>query len=206
MHIPEKDKWQIGNAYRDATAAGDISATKGLKNALLKVKGFDYVPENLRSSTFKKAAKSLIDAHFAMNNFYTETPLVTNLSKLGSSIPAPAFIECIQAYLCVYLGNSYGVSNAAFPTAKAELLKIPEDRWRYYFDKVLISDEVILSKLFNNKPREKFKTLVREYLPFIVSSESLNTDVLKLVQALNDGNDQRINSISRKLYDKIRGK
>lgn len=205
-HIPEKDKWQIGNAYRDATAAGDISATKGLKNALLKVKGFDYVPENLRSSTFKKAAKSLIDAHFAMNNFYTEAPLVTNLSKLGSSIPAPAFIECIQAYLCVYLGNSYGVSNAAFPTAKAELLKIPEDRWRYYFDKVLISDEVILSKLFNNKPREKFKTLVREHLPFIVSSESLNTDVLKLVQALNDGNDQRINSISRKLYDKIRGK
>lgn len=205
-HIPEKDKWQIGNAYRDATAAGDIAATKGLKNALLKVKGFDYVPENLRSSTFKKAAKSLIDAHFAMNNFYTEAPLVANLSKLGSSIPAPAFIDCVQAYLCVYLGNSYGVSNAAFPTAKAELLKIPEDRWRYYFDKVLINDEVILSKLFNEKPKNKFKTLIQDHLTYLVESESLNTDVLKLVQALNSGNDTRISSISHKLYDKIRGK
>ncbi|OCH53657.1 hypothetical protein [Vibrio sp. ZF57] len=204
-HIPEKDKWQIGNAYRDATAAGDISATKGLKNALLKVKGFDYVPENLRSSTFKKAAKSLLDAHFSMNNFYTEAPLVANLSKLGSSIPAPAFIDCVQAYLCVYLGNSYGVSNAAFPTAKAELLKIPEDRWRYYFDKVLTSDEVILAKLFSDKPKNKFKALIRDHLTFLVESENLNTDVLKLVQALNEGDDRRIQAISRKLYDKIRG-
>lgn len=205
-HIPEKDKWQIGNAYRDATAAGDISATKGLKNALLKVKGFDYVPENLRSSTFKKAAKSLIDAHFSRNNFYTEAPLVVNLSKLGSSIPAPAFIDCVQAYLCVYLGNSYGVSNAAISTAKAELLKIPEDRWRYYFDKVLSADEVILAKLFNNKPRERFKALIRDHLSFLVDSESLNTDVLKLVQALNNGDDSRISTISRKLYEKLREK
>lgn len=205
-HIPEKDKWKIGNAYRDATAAGDISATKGLKNALLKVKGFDYVPENLRSSTFKKAAKSLVDAHFSMNNFYTEGPLVANLSKLGSSIPAPAFIDCVQAYLCVYLGNSYGVSNVALPTAKAELLKIPEDRWRYYFDKVLANDEIILAKLFSEKPKNRFKALIDEHLNYLVESESLNTDVLKLVQALSNGNDSRINSIAHKLYDKIRGK
>lgn len=205
-HIPEKDKWQIGNAYRDATAAGDISATKGLKNALLKVKGFDYVPENLRSSTFKKAARTLIDAHFAMNNFYTEAPLVANLSKLGSSIPAPAFIDCVQAYLCVYLGNSYGVSNAAVPTARAELLKIPEDRWRYYFDKVFSSDEIILAKLFNEKPRERFKILIKNHLTFLVESESLNTDVLKLIQALNDDENRRISTISHKLYDRIRGK
>ena len=58
-HIAEKDRWQIGNAYRDVTAAGNVNAAKGLKNALLKVKGFDYVPENLRSTTFKKAAKAL---------------------------------------------------------------------------------------------------------------------------------------------------
>lgn len=205
-HIPEKDKWQIGNAYRDATAAGDISAAKGLKNALLKVKGFDYVPENLRSSTFRKAAKSLIDAHFAMNNFYTEAPLVASLSKLGSSIPAPAFIECVQAYLCVYLGNSYGTSHAAFPIAKAELLKIPEDRWRYYFDKVVGSDEIILAKLLGDKTRKRFSTLIQDHLSFLVTSESLNTEVLKLVQALNEGNDSRVNGIARKLYDKIRGK
>ena len=141
-----------------------------------------------------------------MNNFYTEGPLVANLSKLGSSIPAPAFIDCVQAYLCVYLGNSYGVSNAALPTAKAELLKIPEDRWRYYFDKVLANDEIILSKLFSEKPKARFKALISEHLAYLVDSESLNTDVLKLVQALVDGNDSRINSISHKLYGKIRGK
>ena len=205
-HIPENDKYQIGNAYRDATAAGNIAAAKGLKNALLKVKGFDYVPESLRSTAFKKAARSIIEAHFSMNNFYTEAPLVASLSKLGSSIPAPAFIDCVQAYLCVYLGNSYGVSNTAAPIATAELLKIPEDRWRYYFSKVLATDEVILSKLFNSKPRDRFKLLIQSNFTFLTESESLDTDILKLVQALKEGNDSRILAISEKLYKKIRGK
>ena len=43
IHLPEQDRWQIGNAYRDAISSGNIAATKGLKNALMKVKGFDYV-------------------------------------------------------------------------------------------------------------------------------------------------------------------
>ncbi|MGL1958292.1 MAG: hypothetical protein OCD00_13350 [Colwellia sp.] len=204
-HIPEKDKWQIGNAYRDATAAGDIAATKGLKNALLKVKGFDYVPENLRSATFKKSAKSLVDAHFAMNNFYTEGPLVANLAKLGSSIPAPAFIDCIQAYLCVYLGNAYGVSAAAVSTAKAELLKIPEDRWKYYFSKVIENDEIILSKLFSDKPKKRFISLVKEHLTFLVDSESIGTDVLMLLQSSLKDNESRVTAIASKLYKKTRG-
>ena len=204
-HIAEKDRWQIGNAYRDATAAGNIAATKGLKHALLKVKGFDYVPENLRSTMFKKAAKSLIEAHFSMNNFYTEGPLVANLSKLGSSIPAPAFIDCMQAYLCVYLGNAYGVSHSAFPTAQSELLKIPEDRWRYYFSKVIQNDQIVLAKLSSEKPRSHFKTLLRDHLSYLAESEALSSDVLKLVQATIKGNDARITTISQKLYMKIRG-
>lgn len=204
-HLPEKDKWQIGNAYRDATAAGDISATKGLKNALLKVKGFDYVPENLRSSTFKKAAKALLEAHFAFNNFYTEGPLVANLAKLGSSIPAPAFIDCVQAYLCVYLGNSFGVSTAAAPTALAELKKIPEDRWRYYFDKVLSTDEVILEKLIRDKPRKRFQAFIQNELSYLADSEILNSDVLKLVQASNEGKEAKVIAIAQKLHQKIRG-
>ena len=148
----------------------------------------------------------MIEAHFSTNNFYTEAPLVASLSKLGSSIPAPAFIDCVQAYLCVYLGNSYGVSFTAAPTAKAELLKIPEDRWRYYFHKVLVNDEIILAKLFSEKPKNRFKDLVRDHLSYLADSENLNTDILKLVQALQSGNDSRIHGISRKLYDKIRGR
>ena len=205
-HIAEKDRWQIGDAYRDVTAAGNVNAAKGLKNALLKVKGFDYVPENLRSTTFKKAAKSIIDAHFAMNNFYTEPPLVSNLSKLGSSIPAPAFIECVQAYLCVYLGNPWGVSFDAATIADKELKRIPLDRWTYYFAKVIHTDEIILAKLLSEKPRERLCAFVINTLASLGASESISGENKKLFDALANKKAEQIYSISQKMYKKLNEK
>ncbi len=205
-HIAEKDRWQIGNAYRDVTSAGNINAAKGLKNALLKVKGFDYVPENLRSTTFKKAAKSVIEAHFAMNNFYTEGPLVSNLSKLGSSIPAPAFIECVQAYLCSFLGNPWGHAHTAAPVAERELKRIPIDRWAYYFGKVVQNDEVILPKLLSSKPRDRLCKFVGETLSDLTENENLTGDNRKLVEALFNNDVGRITAIAEKMYNKLSAK
>jgi len=205
-HIAEKDRWQIGNAYRDVTSAGNINAAKGLKNALLKVKGFDYVPENLRSTTFKKAAKSVIEAHFGMNNFYTEGPLVANLSKLGSSIPAPAFIECVQAYLCAFLGNQWGHTFAAAPVAEAELKKIPIDRWAYYFGKVIQNDEVILPKLLSSKPSGRLCDFVQETLNDLPENGNLTGDNRKLVEALAKKDAVRIMAIAEKMYKKLSAK
>ncbi len=204
--IAEKDRWQIGNAYRDVTAAGNVNAAKGLKNALLKIQGFDYVPENLRSMTFKKAAKSVIEAHFALNNFYTEGPLVANSSKLGSSIPAPAFIECVQAYLCVFLGNVYGHSFAAAPIAERELKRIPKDRWAYYFAKVIHNDEVMLAKLFSVKPRERFCGFIETTLADLAANESIAGDNKKLLNALIEKKHDRIATISEKMYRKLNSK
>lgn len=202
-HIAEKDRWQIGNAYRDVTAAGNVNAAKGLKNALLKVKGFDYVPENLRSTTFKKAAKSVTEAHFGMNNFYTEVPVVSSLSKLGSSIPAPAFIECVQAYLCVLLGNPWGISRAAAPIAESELKKIPIDRWVYYFAKVIHTDEIILSKCQSSKPRGNFSMFVKNNLSSLVDNDSISGDNKKLLSALTNGDLEKVNAIAEKMYKNL---
>lgn len=202
-HIAEKDRWQIGNAYRDVTSAGNITAAKGLKNALLKVKGFDYVPENLRSSTFKKAAKSVLEAHFGMNNYYTEGPLVSNLSKLGSSIPAPAFIDCIQAYLCVYLGNQWGHAYSAAPIAEVELKKIPTDRWVYYFSKVIHNDELILQKIMSSKPRERFFLFIHSNLTSLRSEESITGDNKKLLDSLISKKTDRVINIAEKMYNNL---
>jgi hypothetical protein len=158
--IGENDKWNIGTAYRDVTASGNLLAASGLKNALLKVGGFDYVPENLRSVTFKNAAKEVIEIHFSFNNFYNEPAVVRKLASLGSTIPAPALIECMQAYLAVYLGNSYGTSNEASRIAEEQLSNITKDRWIYYFSKVLQNDEVTLYKINTNSQIDRFKHLL----------------------------------------------
>lgn len=121
--LSSSDKWMIGETYRDVVASGDVAATKGLKIALGKVGGFDFVPETLRSTTFKEMARKLIDVHDSFNNFYNETGVVKALANLGTRIPEPAFLVCLDAYLLVYLGNYYGYSVKAAPIAEEELKK-----------------------------------------------------------------------------------
>lgn len=160
-NLGENDKWNVGTAYRDVVAEGNNMAANGLKKALLKVGGFDFVPENLRSTTFKNAAKMVLETHFAYNNFYNEPPVVRALANLGSVIPAPALLECIQAYLVVYLGNYYGISNDAAPIAYEELSKITPDRWKYYFEKGIVKDEIILSNIIHSNQIDRFSKLLR---------------------------------------------
>src|SRR5260221_8612192 len=46
------ERFQIGRAYSEIVADGKTQAASGVKKILLKVKGFDYVPEDLRSRSF----------------------------------------------------------------------------------------------------------------------------------------------------------
>lgn len=202
--IGEIDKWNIGSAYRDVTAAGNHIAAQGLKNALLKVSGFDYVPENLRSLTFKNTAKELLETHFAYNNFYNEPSVVKKLASLGTTIPRPALIDCIQAYLAVYLGNSYGTSTKAAEIAEEQLADIPKDRWLYYFSKVLINDEVILLKFNTTRQKTRFKDFLK------ANSLDSFTDLPKEVQFLYDsllkGNFNKVTDLANTLYFNIKQK
>ncbi len=70
------ERWQIGQAYAEEFSEGRKESVKGLHTVLVSVQGFDYVPENLRSSTFVQVASSVISAHQGMNNFYNEPEVV----------------------------------------------------------------------------------------------------------------------------------
>jgi hypothetical protein len=202
--LGENDKWNIGTAYRDVTAAGNTVASAGLKNALLKVGGFDFVPENLRSVTFKKAAAAVIETHFEFNNFYNEPLVVRKLASLGSTIPSPALIDCMQAYLAVFLGNRYGVSHEAARIAEHQLLNVTKERWYYYFEKVIHNDEIILAKIEGATRIRRFKEilLASGYDDF----RDLPRENQKLYDALLENNTARAEKISRMLEVRIKKK
>jgi len=162
--LRETERWQVGTTYAQVYADGLQTQTSGLKQALLKVKGFDYVPENLRSQTFLKAAEAIIRAHEGMNNFYNEEAPTVGLEKLGTVIPAPAIGACMTALLCVRLGNSYGTCWAAVPTAERMLKKQAADRWAYYIDKILPGETRILEKLVDTKPAANWLKLAPDVL------------------------------------------
>ncbi len=179
--LGENDKWNIGSTYRDVTASGNSIAISGVKAALMKVGGFDYVPENLRSTTFIKAAKQVIAVHFEFNNYYNEPAAVRKLAALGKTIPSPALMDCIQAYLTVLLGNRWGRSGAAVPTAETELSKISPDRWFKYFEKGIANDDIILSKMLPRQV-EIFSEFLGKYS--LTDFEDLPKNIQKLYDAL----------------------
>jgi hypothetical protein len=154
------ERWQIGHCYAEAYSDGKTTVVGGLKSALLKVRGFDYVLENLRSDTFVKAAESILRAHEGLNNFYNEPAPVKHLHRLGTTIPTPAVPACMTALLAVVLGNQYGTSWSAQADANDMLRRITTDRWQYYFNNVLPGDIKILDKLLQARPRDKWISLL----------------------------------------------
>ena len=204
-NMAETDRWGIGTAYRDVTSDGNIVAAKGLKEALIKVSGFDYVPENLRSTTFKKAANAIIVAHYNMNNFYTEPPLVNILNKLGTTVPAPAIIDCIQAYLCVYFGNSYGVSFAVEPLAIAGINNITADRWQYYLNNAIHTDEVVLSKLaWVERAASRFVQILTGRLEQSVIATLSKKKNRQLVKFVFENDINSIRSVAGSMYNELK--
>jgi len=204
MKLGEVEKWQVGHAYAEAFAEGKTTSVSGLKSVLLKVKGFDYVPENLRSDTFIKAAESIFKAHDGLNNFYNEATPVRNLSKLGSTIPTPALPACFSALLSIILGNGFGVAWSAASDAKTQLKKMSPDRWAYYLNNVFPNDIRILNKLFLSKPRSNWINLINEFN--LESLEIKNDSVSKLLNATVSNKEAKIEALSKKLVKVYYGK
>ncbi|HEV8067295.1 MAG TPA: hypothetical protein VGP76_06145 [Planctomycetaceae bacterium] len=162
--LRDKDRWQTGETYALLQSANRTVAATGMRAALMNVKGFDYVPENLRSETFRAAARAVLNAHFGFNNFYNELKPMETLLRLGSSIPGPAVDECFSAALCVRLGNPYGVARSAQGTVEKFLRLFRQNQWGHYINKVLPTDTYILEKLaLEDAPLNRWIELVAEF-------------------------------------------
>lgn len=196
-----QERYQVGRNYADMLNAGRTMAASGLKQVLMKVKGFDYVPEDLRSNSFSKAADAILDAHFGMNNFYTEPLPVSNLYKMGTVIPISVFGKCLTAVLCVKLGNYYGVSYGAQDTASKILSNISFDRWVYYFKDCFAYDERILYKLQEPNIVSRWCNLAKTYNFEELISEISDVDVKQLLsETIKEKNVKKYADI---LYKKL---
>lgn len=202
-NLRDTEKWQVGHTYAETYAEGKITSVNGLKSALLKVKGFDFVPENLRSDTFIKAAEAVIKAHEGLNNFYNEPAAVKLLSKLGTTIPTPALAKCFTALLCVVLGNNYGTSWSAVDVSIDVLKNISKERWEYYFKHVFPSDTRILNKLQFSLPIQNWINLHKtlNILDIDTSIKKINS----LLKATKKESPSQINRMAKSLIEQYYG-
>lgn len=200
LDIRQPDKWQIGRCYAELFTEGKSTAVNGLKQILLKVKGFDYVPEDLRSTSFMKAANEVIKAHEGMNNYYYEPQPTRMLRDMGSSIPMPAFPICMSAILSVKLGNYYGTSWEAQNPAETILGRLKKENWMYYFDECLTNDDRILHKLTQNNPRLRWIELIKnnQFVEEIITIVK-NPTVKQLIRSSLKGNSTKIESLAKEV-------
>ncbi len=160
--LREPEKWQVGQAYAEVTSAGNRIASAGLKKALMEIKGFDFVPESLRSNTFTETAARVLSAHFAFNNFYNEKEPMEALAALGTSIPRPALPKVVEAALAVRLGNRWGVAYYAQDAATEVLRLLRPVQWQYYFDECLMRDRTVMDKIaYDDKPARNWCDVVQ---------------------------------------------
>lgn len=201
--LKEPERWQVGQAYAEQYNEGRKESVKGLHAVLLKVSGFDYVPENLRSSTFIKVASSIIAAHEGLDNFYNEPAPMRELASLGTSIPGPALAACMTAVLCVKLGNQWGISWNAQNSADEVLLGISAERWMHYLDGRLEEDSRILGKLDEEKPQIRWVDIVGrlDIDPMQIKSK----DVRALIVATKSKSSSKISEIATRMYLKALG-
>ncbi len=198
--LKKTERWQLGQAYASEFNEGHKETVRALHAVLLAVKGFDYVPENLRSSTFSRVASSVIAAHQGMNNFYNEPAPMKELANLGTSIPSPALGLCMSAALCVKLGNPWGTAWAAQPAADEVLNSISKDRWIYYLEDRLERDIVVLPKLVNGgAPLDRWMVLVGAR--GLDETKLSGRDAQALLKATNRAQSSKVSEIAMKMYE-----
>lgn len=201
--LRDAEKWSIGQSYAEAVNSGHSPSVTALKKALTSTKGFDYVPESLRSQTFAAAASNVINVHTNMNNFYNEPAAISALAKLGTTIPWPAFPISMSAILAVKLGNQYGVSTAAQSDAQDLLERLTVNQWEYYLNECLPGDELILQKLaWYGKPGLRWMTLVNKF--DLDTKELKNRKIKKLLEASVNKDDKLLQVTADNLLMDIR--
>ena len=198
--LRDSEKYSLGQAYAEAVSAGTASVVLALKKALSAVHGFDFVPESLRSQSFAAAAANVISVHTAMNNFYNEPAAIQALSRLGTTIPWPAFPICMSAVLAVKLGNRYGVSTAAIPIANQLLTRLTKNQWEYYLNECLPADELVLQKLtWYDGPRQRWLDAMKEFqLP---AKADKSAQVTKLLLASHKADNSAATAAAKTLLD-----
>jgi hypothetical protein len=202
-NLKHPERYQVGRSYSELYSDGKSKAASGLKHVLLKVKGFDFVPEDLRSSSFIKVANEILVAHDGLNNFYNEPAPMMTLYRMGSVIPIPAFPVCITAILSVKLGNRHGDSIAAQEVATTMLKTITHDRWVYFFNECLQTNDRLLYKLYLDRPSSKWLQLFSADVIDSILPEIKERDIINLLKFTKEKKQDRLNRLAGEMYTRI---
>lgn len=117
-YIPKDSRHEFGLRYAEAQADADTDFANKAYELLEIAGGLSYLPNDALAVKLNQALDLLEIVHNGMNNFYLEpTPAKQLKSLVGSDgyIPDAVLNKYLSVLLECFLGNPYGVSDAAEP-------------------------------------------------------------------------------------------
>ena len=112
-------------------------------------------------------------------------------------------MQCVKAYLCVIMGNYYGVSNKAAKIAREELGRVQKDRWQAYFNSGINNDDDVLNHFQNKNQFNRLRTFLINYSLADLDITARNN--LMLYSSIINDNYETAKTVASSLYYKIRG-
>lgn len=174
-------KSQLIIQYNDYFVNGKKEKWNAAKIFFEKLNLINLLSTSDQHAIVKNACDNLLNAHNGFNNFYNEPPFAERLYELSkkNSIPETVQSEYVYAVLMGYVGNGYGVSNAAVKYYKSMIENFSPREIGYMID--LLKSKTLFSYKVNN-----FQSCKTRYLEAlnIVDKESMSPKQLAAYNSL----------------------
>lgn len=195
--VTDEIKSDIGNKF---VSLKDIKGKDKANEALefLKiVDGISFIPEDAKAIIFRKHAKNLIDAHFAMNNFYNEPGYAQDLDMLGNDVPLSALYTYVKAILVSFLGNQYNISRDAQSYNINMINGLSQSGVRILF-RILNEDINVVFELLSYRPANRLKELME-----LIKDKTMLPAQKEEYHFYNSSDTNKLTNHFRNVYDKL---
>lgn len=155
------------------TSLADLKSedeTREGEEFLKLVGGIKYIPDGNRAIIFNRAAQQYLDSHFGWNNFYNEPVYAKALLALDKEVPAEALKKYVLSIVCSFVGNSYGISDAAQAYNRKMLSRLSQMGVDMVF-KLFATNLDLMSKMTYSRPSARMRPLMEILKEKTISAE-----------------------------------
>jgi hypothetical protein len=193
---PREAKQELGLKYAVFAANGELTKRDSAREFLETVRGLTFLPSDTLALEISEKVENLYEAHTSFNNFHHEPAqaraLAAYIPETGD-VPEAVRSQYVKAIVMCYVGNGYGVSNAAY--RYYEMLVS-----RFKDAEILILcrlplDPEFASRLQFSQCAEQFRCLAR-YLMARTSNQML-IDVLEFIGSRADQQISKLSTTTR---------
>ncbi len=201
--LAENDKFSFGTLYAEISNTDKKEFINAVKTVLITVHGFDYVPENLKSSSFINSAKNLLNVHYGINNFYNEPMAAKTLSSMGTMIPDPALFDCVNAVLICLTGNGYGVSDGAVSYLNKILDGLTLQKWELFFKDLSKNKDLLYQFGYVEGAAVRWAKIFNHINISTLNVNNFDVWTKEFLEKTAGGNSSSIRNSAKNRYDRI---